>query len=118
MGPGECLSRSSSWSWSGDMPQAFVPGRFIRHAARGRDGRIEPRLGALSEGPVPASADRTAPCVPAYQGRAKGFAVLVRPGNMRLISLLQRGVAHGSRLGPHTRAVMSACAGDAGREDP
>ncbi len=55
----------------------------------------------------------------AYQGRAKGFAVLVRPRNMRLISLLQRGVAHGSWPGQRTRAVMAVCAGDAGRrEDP
>ena len=55
----------------------------------------------------------------AYQERAKGFAVLVRPRNMRLISLLRRGVAHGSWPGQGTRAVMAVCAGDAGRrEDP
>jgi len=53
----------------------------------------------------------------AYQGRAKGFAVLVRPGNMRLISLLQRGVAHGSWPGQGTRAVVAVCAGDAERRD-
>ena len=55
----------------------------------------------------------------AYQERAKGFAVPVRPRNMKLISLLQRRAAHGCWPGQGTRAVMAVCAGDAGcREDP
>lgn len=55
----------------------------------------------------------------AYQEGAKGFAVLVRPRNMKLISLLQRGAAHGCWPFQGTRAVMAVSAGDAGcREDP
>jgi hypothetical protein len=55
----------------------------------------------------------------AYRKRAKGFAVLVRPRDMKLISLLQRGTAHGFWPGQGTRAVMAVSAGYAGcREDP
>ena len=46
----------------------------------------------------------------------KGFAVLVRPRNMRLISLLRRGwYTGGPGPGHGARAAMAACAGDAVR---